>query len=353
MAKILMRGNHAVGEGAIDADCKAYYGYPITPQNELTAFMAKRMTELDRIFIQAESELAAINMVFGSSLAGARTMTSSSSPGISLKQEGISYLAGCLLPAVIVNIQRGGPGLGNISGAQGDYFQATRGGGHGDYRTIVLAPHSVQEMYDCTKDAFDLADTYRVGVVVLADGVLGQMLEPMEKRNHGRGSGRQIPNKDWILDGCKKREPRKILSLLMGEGALEEHNLRLQKTYQRIKDREVRYEEYFVKDAEIVLAAFGTSARVCKTAVQMARQNGIKLGLIRPITLWPFPEDLFARLALKVKGIIVVEMNLGQMVEDVKLAVCGKIPVEFYGRSGGGIPEVDEILKLVNRMKKG
>ncbi len=352
MAKILMKGNHAVGEGAIDADCKAYYGYPITPQNELTAFMAKRMTELNRIFIQAESELAAINMVFGSSLAGARTMTSSSSPGISLKQEGISYLAGCLLPAVIVNIQRGGPGLGNIAGAQGDYFQATRGGGHGDYRTIVLAPHSIQEMYDFTKDAFDLADMYRMGVVVLADGVLGQMLEPMEKRVHGRGSGRQIPNKDWILDGCRKREPRKILSLLMGEGALEKHNLQLQKTYQNVKDREVRYEEYFVKDAEILLAAFGTSARVCKTAVQMARNDGIKLGLIRPITLWPFPEDLFARLAPKVKGMLVVEMNLGQMVEDVKLAVCGKTPVEFYGRSGGGIPEVDEILKLVSKMKK-
>jgi 2-oxoglutarate ferredoxin oxidoreductase subunit alpha len=355
-----MKGNVAICEGAITAGCQAYYGYPITPQNEIPAYLAKRMVELGRVFLQAESELAAINMVFGSAVAGARAMTSSSSPGISLKQEGISYLAGCELPAVIVNVQRGGPGLGNISGSQGDYFQATRGGGHGDYKNIVLTPYSVQEMYDLTILAFDLADKYRNPVIVLADGVLGQMLEPVTPSTI---SHQPIAiSKDWALDGCKGREPRKIRSLLMAEGALEEHNWKLNEKYSKIKKNEVRYETYNLMDAEIVLVAFGIAARVGKGAMNIARGKGYKVGLIRPITLWPFPEKIISDTAERLHSItqslnhlttfLVVEMNLGQMLEDVKLAVSGKVPVEFYGRPGGGLVTQEEILEKIKQISK-
>jgi 2-oxoglutarate ferredoxin oxidoreductase subunit alpha len=349
--RILMKGNHAVGEGAIQADCRAYFGYPITPQNELTAYMARRMAEEGRVFIQAESELAAINMVFGASLAGARAMTSSSSPGISLKQEGISYMVGCELPGVIVNIQRGGPGLGNISGAQGDYFQATRGGGHGDYYLIVLAPASVQEMFDLTREAFNLADKYRNPVIVLADGILGQMLEPVRIRKENKMSNCNI-KKDWILDGCKGREPRMVRSLLMDEGELEKHNWKLNEKYEQMKKTEVRVEVDNLEDAELALVGYGTSARICREAMNTARKKGMKVGLVRPITLWPFPEKVIAENADKVKAFLVIEMSLGQMVEDVRLANNGKCGVYFYGRPGGGIPEVDVIVEKMEKILK-
>jgi 2-oxoglutarate ferredoxin oxidoreductase subunit alpha len=344
-----MKGNDAVGEGAIQAGCQAYFGYPITPQNEITAYMAKKMLEEGRVFIQAESEIAAINMVFGASLTGARAMTSSSSPGISLKQEGISYMVGCELPGVVVNIQRGGPGLGNISGAQGDYFQATRGGGHGDYYLIVLAPASVQEMYDLTREAFDLADKYRNPVIILADGILGQMLEPVRI-----GKENPMPNfdtkKDWILNGCKEREPRMVRSLLMDEGALEEHNWKLNRKYEKMKASEVRVETDNLEDAEVALVGYGTSARICREAMETARKKGMRVGLIRPITLWPFPEKVIAKNVDKLKAFLVLEMSLGQMVEDVRLATDGKCPVYFYGRPGGGIPEVDVVVDRIERI---
>jgi len=349
--RILMKGNHAVGEGGIQGGCQAYFGYPITPQNELTQYMAKRMVGEGRVFIQAESEIAAINMVFGASLAGARAMTTSSSPGISLKQEGISYMVGCELPGVIVNIQRGGPGLGNIAGAQSDYFQATRGGGHGDYYLIVLAPASVQEMFDLTREAFDLADKYRNPVIVLADGILGQMLEPVKivKKNPMSDFNTK---KDWILDGCKGREPRMVRSLLMDEGALEEHNMKLNKKYEKMRKVEVKVETDNLEDAEVVLVGYGTSARICKEAMEIARQKGIKVGLVRPITLWPFPEKVIAENVNRLKAFLVIEMSLGQMVEDVRLATNGKCPVYFYGKPGGGIPEVDVIVERIEKILK-
>ena len=348
-SKTLMKGNIALCEGAIAANCKAYFGYPITPQNEVPAYMSKRMIELGRVFLQAESELAAINMVLGASTTGARAMTSSSSPGISLKQEGISYLVGCELPAVIVNVQRGGPGLGNIAGSQADYFQATKGGGHGDYHLIVLAPNSVQEMYNFAYKAFELADKYRNPVMILSDGIVGQMMEPVSL-NEKDGANDKISKKAWRLDGCAGREPRSIKSLLMGEGDLERHNLKLKKKYDDIEKNEVSYETTCVEDADVILVAFGISARAAKAAVNEARSLGIKAGLIRPITLWPFPKKVIAENAKTGKKFLVVEMNLGQMVEDVRLAVNGKCPVEFYGRSGGTPVNQKEIVEMISRL---
>ena len=344
--KILTKGNIAICEGAIDAGCDAYFGYPITPQNEIPAYMSKKMVELDRVFVQAESEIAAINMVFGAAVCGKRAMTSSSSPGISLKQEGISYLAGAELPCVIVNVQRGGPGLGNISGSQADYFQATKGGGHGDYRLIVLAPYSVKEMYDLTFLAFDLADNYRIPVMILTDGIVGQMMEPIETIKNEK---LKIKNyeKDWKLDGCKGREPRLMRSLIMEEGGLEKHNWHLKEKYGDIKKNEIRYEADFTDDAEISVVAFGITARICKSAVKKLRQEGLKVGLIRPVTLWPFPEKAISDVAAKSKKILVAEMNMGQMVEDVKLAVNGVCPVEFLGAPGGAIFSEDEIIAKI------
>jgi 2-oxoglutarate ferredoxin oxidoreductase subunit alpha len=349
--KILITGNEAIGEAAIIAGCLFYAGYPITPQNELTAYMAKRMREENRIFIQAESEIAAINMVFGAATTGARAMTSSSSPGISLKQEGISYLAGCELPAVIINIMRGGPGLGNIAPSQADYFQATKGGGHGDYHPIVLAPSNVQEAMDLTILAFDLADAYRTPVIILGDGMLGQMMEPIEKRK-AQSEKRKASEKPWALTGAVNREPNIIRSLLLKEGALEGLNLRLQERYCKITERETRCESFNLDDADIILAAYGSMARICKAAMQDLRKTGIKAGLIRPISLWPFPSQIFAKAAEKTGNFLTVEMSAGQMVEDIRLAVCGKAKVDFYGRMGGEIPTEGEIIKKVEALLK-
>lgn len=345
--RVLMCGNEACGEGAVMAGCKLYAGYPITPQNELTAYMAKRMGETGGVFIQAESELAAINMVFGASAAGERAMTSSSSPGISLKQEGISYIAGCELPCVIVNMQRGGPGLGNIAPAQGDYFQAVKGGGHGDYKVIVLAPASVQELLDYTFLAFDLADKYRNPAMILGDGLLGQMMESVciDAKLLPK-----VPEKKWALTGCHGREPNVIKSLLLGEGALEEHNKRLQEKYDIIKKTEVLAETFNIKDSDIVLVAYGSVARLAKAAMSMAREKGLKVGFIRPITLWPFPSKIINDAASRAKKFLVVEMSAGQMVEDVMLAVRGKAEVDFYGRMGGGIPTEEEIVARIEAL---
>ena len=360
MRKVLMCGNEACGEGAVIAGCKFYAGYPITPQNELTSYIAKRMNETGGVFIQAESELAAINMVFGAAAAGVRAMTSSSSPGISLKQEGISYLVGCELPCVIVNMQRGGPGLGNIAPSQGDYFQAVKGGGHGDYKLIVLAPASVQELMDYTYLAFDLADKYRNPVFILGDGLLGQMMEAIiiETANDRRlpaealakAGPPKVYDKPWALTGCKGRKPNMIRSLFLGDGALEEHNKRLQAKFNLMKRDEVLAQTLNVKDSDIVLIAYGSMGRVVKATMEAARAKGLKVGMIRPITLWPFPEQIISDAARTTKKFLVVEMNSGQMVEDVRLAVNGKAEVEFYGRMGGGIPSEEEVLSRIEAM---
>ncbi len=345
--KVLMCGNEACGEGAVIAGCKFYAGYPITPQNELISYMAKRMNEIGGSFVQAESELAAISMVFGASVAGVRAMTSSSSPGLSLKQEGISYMAACELPCVIVNIQRGGPGLGNIAPSQADYFQAVKGGGHGDYKLIVLAPASVQELLDLTILAFDLSDKYRNPAFILGDGLLGQMMEPLIIPSDVEPKRYEKP---WALTGCKERKPNVIKSLLLGDGALEEHNKHLQEKYGVIKNAEVRSQSFNTKDADIVLVAYGSVARIAKAAMEKARANGMKVGLIRPITLWPFPDKIIEDAALSAKKFLVVEMSAGQMVEDVRLAVNGKAKVEFYGRMGGGVPSEEEILQRLEAL---
>lgn len=344
-----MCGNDACGEGAILAGCRFYAGYPITPQNELTAYIAKRMNELGGVFIQAESELAAINMVFGAAAAGARAMTSSSSPGVSLKQEGISYLVGCELPCVIVNVQRGGPGLGNIAPSQADYFQAVKGGGHGDYRLIVLAPASVQEMLEHTYLAFDLADKYRNPAFILSDGLLGQMMEPI-KLPVANSQGQDKYEKPWALTGCKGRKPNIIRSLYLGDGVLEAHNNRLQEKFNRMRESEVRAETFNIKDSDIIIVAYGSVARTAKAAMELARAKGIKCALIRPVTLWPFPEKLIAEACGRTKKFLVVEMSSGQMVEDVKLAINGCAKTEFHGRMGGGIPTAEEILAKIEAM---
>jgi 2-oxoglutarate ferredoxin oxidoreductase subunit alpha len=345
--RVLMCGNEALAEAAIVAGCDAYFGYPITPQNEIPAYMSRRMPEEGRVFVQCESELAAINMVFGASATGKRAMTSSSSPGISLMQEGISYLAGAELPAVVVNVMRGGPGLGNIAPSQADYFQATRGGGHGDYRTIVLGPSSVQELVDCMPLAFDLADQYRMTVVILADGILGQMMEPVviEKKTQ-----RKLPSKDWALTGAKDRPQHIIRSLWLGEGVLEELNYKLKAKYEQVEKSEVLCEQDEVDDADIVVVAYGIAARIVRGAVTKARKEGIKVGWVRPITLWPFPTEQISKAAEEFRIFLVVEMSCGQMVEDVKLAIAGKAPVVFYGRPGGGVPTVEEIFDKIKQL---
>ncbi|HIE44117.1 MAG TPA: 3-methyl-2-oxobutanoate dehydrogenase subunit VorB [Candidatus Omnitrophica bacterium] len=343
--RILISGNEALAEAAIQAGCQAYFGYPITPQNEITAYMARRMPEEGRVFLQAESELAAINMVFGAAVSGVRAMTTSSSPGISLMQEGLSYMAGAEVPCVVANIARGGPGLGNIAGSQSDYFQATKGGGHGDYNFIVLAPASVQEMADLTFDAFNLADEYRTPVIILADGYLGQMMEPaaIKRRRIKRFK------KDWALTGASGREPNAIKSMYLAEGVLEKHNERLQRKFDRIKRELCLVREYSIPDAEIILVAYGTSSRMCRSVVRNLRKKNLKVGLIRPITLWPFPSESIRRAASYAKFFLVVEMSAGQMIEDVRLAVEGRASIYFYGRMGGGIPEEEEIIKVIRK----
>ncbi len=345
--KYLLTGNEACAEAAIQAGCRFYYGYPITPQNEILTHMTIRMPQVGGTSIQVESELAAINMVYGSAAAGARTMTSSSSPGISLKQEGISYLAGSELPCVIVNIQRGGPGLGDISPSQADYFQAVKGGGHGDYHTIVLAPSSVQEMADLVFDAFDLADCYRNPVMILADAQLGQMMEPVVFNKKYKPV---LSKKDWALTGADGRERNIVKSFYSVKGELEEFNAKLQKKYRQIKAEEVRYEETNTEDADIVLVAYGTSARICKEFLNKNQSLNVKVGLIIPITLWPFPSEIIQKVSERAQAILTVEMSAGQMVEDVRLSVSGRCPVHFYGRTGGGIPTPKEILKKISEI---
>lgn len=350
--RYLSSGNEACGEGAIRAGCRFYAGYPITPQNELTAYMSQRMEEESGTFIQSESELAAINMVLGASAAGARGMTSSSSPGVSLKMEAVSYMAGSELPAVIVNIMRGGPGLGNISAAQGDYFQAVKGGGHGDYRLIVLAPASIQEMFDLTYEAFALSDKYRTPAMILADGMLGQMMEPLEFDADIKPSG--IVKKPWAMTGAKGRDAQNVRSLFLGDGVLERHNEKLQEKYRRITENEVKAESYMTDDAEVVMVAYGIVSRIARAAVDRMRAGGVKAGLVRPITLWPFPTDVIRAIAAKGAVFLTVEMSAGQMVEDVRLSVLDDKKVAFLGRMGGGVPEEDDIIREAEELiRKG
>jgi len=343
MSKVLIDGNSAIAEAAIRAGVEAYFGYPITPQTEVLEHFSRRMPEEGRVFLQAESEIASINMVYGAACAGARVMTSSSSPGISLMQEGISYIACSEVPAVVVNIMRGGPGLGNVQPSQADYFQAVKSAGHGDYHMIVLAPATVQEAIDHVVLAFDLADKYRTIVMVAADGAIGQMMEPAElppMRPVRRASERA----DWALVGAVDREPNIITSLWLGAENLERINLGLQRKLREMEKNEVRYKEYETEDAELLLVAFGTVGRICRTVVREARALGMKVGLHRPVTLWPFPEERLAELASRVEGMLVVEMNAGQMVEDVRRSSRDRCPVHFHGRMGGVFPLPDEIL---------
>jgi len=342
--KILMKGNEAIGEAAILAGCRYYFAYPITPQNEIPAYMAKRMPEVGGTFLQAESELAAVSMVMGASAGGARVMTSSSSPGISLKQEGISYMSGAQLPAVIVNMMRGGPGLGNIAGAQGDYFQATRGGGNGDYHVLVIAPGNVQELADYTVKAFELADKYRIVCMILGDGYLGQMSEPLVLPK----AIDKLPPKDWALTGAKGREPHIIASLRLNPDTyLEKHVYDLYENYKKIEENEVIYDTQNLDDADYMIVAYGTASRICKKAIRMLRAEGIKVGLFRPVTLWPFPKKAIADAAKKVKKILTVEMSMGQMVQDVQINAGKYCDVDFLGRPGGMLPEVEKIVQRV------
>jgi len=345
--RLLLRGNEVIAEAAIRAGCQCYFAYPITPQAELLEHMARHMPGLGRTFIQAESEIAAISMVYGAASVGVRTMTSSSSPGISLMQEGISYLAGSDLPAVIVNVMRGGPGLGDIAPAQADYLQATKGGGHGDYHTIVLAPSTVPEAGELTMLAFDLADRYRTPVMILADGMLGQMMEPVELPEPVDVAA--LPEKPWATTGAKNRDPNVIRSFDLDPEVLKQMNRALQERYREIEAKEVRCEETATEDADIVIAAYGTVARIARSVVRMARADGIKLGLFRPITLWPYPYQPLRELSKRVRTVLTVEMSAGQMWEDVRLAVCERAKTPFYGELGGVVPTPRSILSEVKK----
>jgi len=345
--KVLMSGNNIIGEAAIRAGCRFYAGYPITPQNELTEYMAEHIRQAEGgIFIQSESEIAAINMIAGASAAGLRVMTSSSSPGISLKQEGISSMAACELPGVIVNIVRGGPGLGNIRPSQGDYFQATRGGGHGDYRTMVFGPATCQELADLTMDAFDYADKYRTPVMILADGMMGQMMEPVIFK---KPKPRQY-NEKFVLRGAGTGKSKFIHGLILDPIDMEAHNWKLFRKYDVIKRKEFRFEEYLTDDAEFVIVAYGTAARIAKGAIKRLRENNIKAGLFRPITLWPFPELQLRAVSEKIKKFIVFEMSTGQMLEDVRLALQGYAEIQFHGRPGGAVPTPAELANVMVKM---
>lgn len=348
--KMLMKGNEVIAEAAIRAGCRYYFGYPITPQTEIAHYFAKRMPEVGGTFIQAESEIAAINMVYGAAGAGARAMTSSSSPGISLKQEGISYIAGAELPAVIVNIVRCGPGLGGILPAQSDYFQAVKGGGHGDYKVVTLAPYSVQELYELTVEAFNIADKYRILVMIMGDGTLGQMMETVEFRDK---EDIVHVSKDWATTGHgMKREQNIITSIYIDPEVLERHNLKLQEKYRLIEQNEVRVDVSNCDGADVIVAAYGITARIVKNVIKMAKNEGIKVGLIRPITLWPFPVKTFEEYAGVPKAFLTVELSAGQMIEDVRLALNGKKPVYFHGRMGGMLPTQQEILDKIKEILK-
>jgi len=347
--KLLMKGNEVIAEAAIRAGCRHYFGYPITPQTEIAHYFAKKMPEVNGTFIQAESEVAAINMVYGAAGAGARVMTSSSSPGISLKQEGISYASGAEVPAVIVNIVRCGPGLGGILPAQCDYFQAVKGGGHGDYKMVVLAPSSVQELYELTVEAFNIADRYRILTMIMGDGILGQMMEAVEFKD--KEDIYVADKSSWATTGTRmERDHNVITSIYIDPEVLEKHNQKLQAKYRLIEEKEVRFEEYNCEEADVIVAAYGTVARIVKNVIKMAAKEGIKVGLIRPITLWPFPVKVFEKYAEVPKAFLSVELNAGQMVEDVKLSVNGKRPVYFHGRMGGMIPTQQEILDKIKEI---
>ncbi len=344
--RILMKGNEAIAEAAIQAGCDAYFGYPITPQAELLEWMARRMPELGRVFVQAESELAAINMALGAAATGARVMVSSSSPGISLMAEGMSYMAGSEVPMVLVDVMRGGPGLGSIGPSQSDYLQLVKGHGHGDYRTPVFAPASIAEAIDLVADAFEIAERYRTPVVILADGTLGQAMEPVVP------SYRMPPRleADWAADGAAGRAPRVVKSLHLRPEDLETHNDHLQAKYRAIEAAEVRWTGELLDDAEIVVVAYGTAARVARTAIRRAREDGLRAGLFRPISLWPFPSAALAGTSAGSRGILVVELSAGQMVEDVRLAVEGRTPVAFHGRTGGMVPTPDEVVAALRHL---
>ena len=348
--RVLMKGNEAIAEAAIRAGCRHYFGYPITPQTEIAAYMAKKMPKIGGVFLQAESEIASINMVYGAAAAGMRVMTSSSSPGISLKAEGLSYIAGSDVPAFVVNVQRGGPGLGGIQPSQSDYFQATKGGGHGDYRMIVLAPASVQEMASLTIKGFNLADKYLMTSMILADGTIGQMMEPISFED----AQIETYEKPWALTGTKGQRKHNIVnSLYLQPDQLEIKNFERYERYKLVEQNEQMWEEYMMEDAEICVVAFGIASRVAKNAVVAARAEGIKAGLIRPITLWPFPKDVLLKAADQVKGFISVELSMGQMIEDVRLATQCKRPVGLCNRCGGMIPSPDEVLESLRKAQKG
>lgn len=347
MTKQLLKGNEAMAEAAIRAGCEAYFGYPITPQTELLEYMARRLPELKRTFLQAESEVASINMVYGAACAGVRVMTSSSSPGVSLMMEGLSYIAASDVPCVLVDVMRGGPGLGNIAPSQADYFQMVKGGGHGDYTPIVLAPATVQEAIDLTYLSFELADKYRHLVVVLADGSIGQMMEPAELPPM---KPPRTTDPDWALTGAKGRRPRNITSFNLIPEEHEQFNIRYQKKLDLIRQNEICYHEYCVDDADFIVVGFGTAGRVAQTAVRQARARGLPVGLFRPISLFPYPEERLIELSKRARGFLVVEMNAGQMLQDVQRLVAGRAPVEFYGRMGGTVPLPDEVLEQIIRI---
>ena len=348
--RVLMKGNEAIAEAAIRAGCRHYFGYPITPQTEIAAYMAKKMPKIGGVFLQAESEIASINMVYGAAAAGVRVMTSSSSPGVSLKAEGLSYIAGSDVPALVVNVQRGGPGLGGIQPSQSDYFQATKGGGHGDYRMIVLAPASVQEMASLTIKGFNLADKYLMTSMILADGTIGQMMEPISFED----AEVETYEKPWALTGTKGKRPHNVVnSLYLKPDELEVKNFQRYERYKIVEENEPMWEEFMMEDAEYCVVAFGIASRVAKNAVVAARNEGIKVGLIRPITLWPFPKKAMEAAAEKVKGFISVELNMGQMIEDIKLYTGCKRPVALCNRCGGMIPSPDEVLESIRKAQKG
>ncbi|MGC8902235.1 MAG: 3-methyl-2-oxobutanoate dehydrogenase subunit VorB [Fervidobacterium sp.] len=346
MERVLVKGTEAIGEAAIRAGCRLFFGYPITPQNELPEYMSKRLPEVNGTFLQTESEVATINMVYGAACTGTRVMTSTSSPGFSLMQEGVSYMACAELPAVLVNVVRGGPGLGDIQPSQSDYWQATKGGGHGDYKLIVLGPSTVQEAVDLTVLAFDLADKYRTPVLIIADGVIGQMMEPVTFPEF-RDLNTLPKHEDWALTGAMGREKHIVVSFDIDPYVLEKMNMKLVEKYKEIEKTEKRWEEYELEDADIVITAFGTVARIAKSVIKQARKEGIKAGLFRPITLWPFPYERLEEISKGKKLIFDVEMNMGQMLEDVKMAVKDHAPVEYYGRLGGVVPTPEEILNVL------
>ncbi len=352
MAKSLKKGNEAIALAAVLGGCEAFFGYPITPQNEVPEFLSKYMIEHGKVFVQAESEVAAINMVYGAAGAGVRVMTSSSSPGIALKQEGISYIAGAELPCVIVNVMRGGPGLGGIQPSQADYKQVTRGGGNGDYYTIAYAPENLQETVDIMKMSFEVADYYRNPVMIAVDGLIGQMMEsvdmdrPIAKRN--------LQPKTWATTGHQKKEERHIVSsLYLDPLVLSKHNEKLHQKYMQIKENEQLYEKIDVDDAEYIIVAYGTMARICRSAMEECRKEGIRVGMIRPITIWPYPEKAFRDLQPTIKGILCAELSMGQMIDDVMIVNQGRFPVHFFGKAGGILPEVEEISEAIHKMKRG